>query len=79
MSTKRSATPSYFFKVSLNSDGQHFHEYQKIEQSPFAIIEHNRETPRHMTKEIHILAWDGHKHVAGLNRLMESQPSSLEN
>jgi len=30
-----------------------------------------------MTLEIQILAWDRHKNVAGLNRLMETQPSPL--
>jgi len=28
-----------------------------------------------MVMEIQILAWDRHNHVAGLNRLMESQPT----
>jgi len=30
--------------------------------------------PRHMTLFIQALAWDRHKNVAGLNRLMGSQP-----
>jgi hypothetical protein len=34
---------------------------------------------QHMTLEIHVLAWDRHKNVAGLNRLMGSQPSPLDN
>ena len=29
-------------------------------------------TPRHMTLHIHVLVWDRHRHVAGLNRLTES-------
>jgi hypothetical protein len=32
-----------------------------------------------MTLEIQVLAWDRHKNVAGLNRLMGSQPSPLDN
>jgi hypothetical protein len=32
-----------------------------------------------MTMEIHVLTWDYHKHVAELNRLMESQSSPLKN
>ena len=31
-----------------------------------------------MTLDIHILDWNMHENVAGLNQLMESQPSSLE-
>ena len=33
----------------------------------------------HMTLEIQFLAWDRHKNVAGLNRLIGFQPSSLDN
>jgi hypothetical protein len=32
-----------------------------------------------MMLEIQVLAWDRHKDVAGLNRLMGSQPSPLDN
>ena len=32
-----------------------------------------------MTLKIHALAWDRHKHVSGLNHLMGSQPSTLDN
>jgi len=34
----------------------------------------NTERPRHMTLKIQVQAWDRHKNVAELNRLMESQP-----
>jgi hypothetical protein len=37
----------------------------------------NIENPQHMALEIHVLACDGHKKVAGLNQLMRSQPSLL--
>jgi hypothetical protein len=40
-------------------------------------IEQEKE-PRHMALEIHILAWNRHKHVVGLNRLMGSQRSPLK-
>jgi len=39
----------------------------------------NNKKPRHMTLEIHVLAQDRHKYVAGLNRLMESQHSPFDN
>jgi hypothetical protein len=32
-----------------------------------------------MTLEIQVLTWDRYRNVAGLNRLMEYQPSLLEN
>jgi hypothetical protein len=32
-----------------------------------------------MTLEIQVLAWHRHKHVAGLNRLLGSQSSLLDN
>ena len=32
-----------------------------------------------MTCEIQVMAWDRYKHVAGLNRIMGSQPSPLDN
>ena len=41
-------------------------------------IEH-KEIPQHMALEILVLALDRHKNVAGLNRLMGSQPSPSDN
>ena len=38
-----------------------------------------RKRPRHMTLKIQDLTWDRHKHVAGINRLIESQSSPLDN
>ena len=32
-----------------------------------------------MAFENQVLAWDGHKNMAGLNQLMESQPSPSDN
>ena len=32
-----------------------------------------------MTSNIQVLAWDRHTYVAGLNRLIGSQPSPLDN
>ena len=41
------------------------------------IMEH--EIPRYMTLESQVLPWDSHKNVAVLNKLIGSQPSSLDN
>jgi hypothetical protein len=38
-----------------------------------------RKRPRHMTLKIQDLTWDRHKNVAGINRLIESQSSPLDN
>ena len=34
---------------------------------------------QHVTLKIHILAWDKHNNVAGLNQLIRSQPSPHDN
>jgi hypothetical protein len=34
---------------------------------------------RHLTMEIHVLAWEGNKNVTGLNRSMETQTASSDN
>jgi hypothetical protein len=56
----------------LNSDGQQFHQYQQNKQPHLSpqIIEHKKR--QHMVLESHILDWDSHKNVVGLNQLMES-------
>ena len=38
----------------------------------------NTKRPQHVTLEIQALAWDRHKNVVGLNQLMGSQHSSLD-
>ena len=38
-----------------------------------------KEGPWHMALEIQVPAWDMHINVSGLNRLIGSQPSSLDN
>ena len=47
------------------------------------IISHlateHQKRPGHVTLEIKVLAWDRHKNVAGLYRLVGSQPSVLDN
>jgi len=43
------------------------------------LIEHKNEGQQHMMLEIQVLAWDRHKDVAGLNRLMGSHPSPHDN
>ena len=35
--------------------------------------------PRHMVLEMQILDWNRHKNMAGLNRIMGTQPSHLDN
>ena len=73
---------SFFFhfimKISLNSEGHQFHHCQQNEQStlilpPPPLPKKKEKRPRQMTFEIEGLAWERHKHVAGLNRLMEWQ------
>ena len=41
------------------------------------LIEHKKKT-WYITLEIHVLAWDRHKTVAGSNQLYGSQPSRLD-
>ena len=60
-----------FFRLR---NGQQFHAYKKRNNHlPSQIIKHKKR-PRHMTLEIQVLAWDRHKHLAGLNWLMGFQP-----
>jgi hypothetical protein len=42
------------------------------------INEHKKNPPRYMAFEIQVLAWDRHKYVAGLNRLMSSLPPCFD-
>ena len=58
---------------SLNSDGQQLHQYQPKEEIP--LLPNTKQTTIHVT--IQIQTWDRHTHMAELNRLMESHPSSL--
>jgi len=53
-------------KRKFNSDGQQFHWYQQNEQSPphFNLLE--IKPTRHMTSEIHALAWNMNKLLVGL-------------
>jgi len=67
------------WEASLNSDGQQFHQYQQNAQSPLALTQWTHIKPWPMTLEIQVLAWDRHKHVAGLNRLMGLQCSPFDN
>jgi hypothetical protein len=55
---------------SLKSDGQQFHLYQQNEHSHFTLTSGMEEMPWHMTLEIHVMAWDSHKHVVKLNRFL---------
>ena len=71
-----------------------FNQYQQRVQSPLNIDGHNitninklnnhissllTEHWTHEILEIQILAWDRHTNVAGVNRLMGSNPSPLDN
>ena len=51
-------------------------QYQQIKQVP--LTEH-KNRPQYVTLEILVLAWDRHKNVAELNRLIWSQLSPLDN
>jgi hypothetical protein len=43
------------------------------------LVEHKKNSTTYKTLEIQFLFWDGHKHVAGLNRLIQSQWTLLGN
>ena len=55
------------------SDCQQFHQYQQNEQSLLAS-NHQPERRRQLLS-IEIRSLDRHRNVAGLNQLMESQPT----
>ena len=58
-----------------------FNQYKQNEQSSLILPELNKpkKSPRHMTLEIKVLAWDRHNIVAELNRLMGPQSSPFDN
>jgi len=47
--------------------------------STFTHWTQTKKRPRHMALGMQIMSWDKHSIVAGLNRLIGSQPSSLDN
>jgi hypothetical protein len=51
---------------------------QKAKKQPPLIIEHEKRL-RHISLEIHVVAWDGHTNGVGLNQLTGSQPFHLDN
>ena len=51
---------------SLNSDGQHFNQYQQNEQSPLTSNNLTQKRPWNMVLEIKVLASDRHKKVKPL-------------
>ena len=68
------------WKESLNSDSQVINSTNiKSDQSPVSLAHWTQKIPWHMTLEMQVLAWDRHKNMAGLNWLMGSQPSPLNN
>ena len=52
---------------------------KQSEQSRLILTEHNNKKPRNMMLEIQVLALDRHKHMAGLNWLIESKLYHLVN
>ena len=69
-------------KESLNSDGEHFHQYQQNhnhqqkEQLPLTSTHWTyKNNTTSFDLEIQVLAWDRHKNVAGLNRLIIIPPT----
>ena len=57
--------------MPLNSDDQQFHQYEQSEQSSRSHLNSlNIKSPRHMTLEIQVLAWDRYTIVILLNPLM---------
>jgi hypothetical protein len=50
----------------------------KQSEQPPLIIEHEKWL-RHISLGIHVVAWDRHNNGVGLNRLMGSQPSHIDN
>jgi hypothetical protein len=61
-------------KESLNSGDQQLHQYQRTSHLNWLKT---KKWPLHKTLEIDVLAWDGNKNMAVLNRLMGSQFSSI--
>ena len=45
----------------------------------FSALRHEHKKPTTYDVEIHVLDWDRHKDVAGLYRLIGSQPIPLDN
>jgi hypothetical protein len=68
---------SIYYKLSLKSYGQPFHQYQQTEQPPLIVTHYTQKRPRDMTFGIQVLAWDRHTNVAEFNWLMRSQPLFL--
>ena len=60
------------WKEMFNTDDEWFHKLSS------QLIDH-RKGPRQLALEIQILTQDRHPKVAGLNRVMGSQPSPLDN
>ena len=58
-----------------------FYQYQQNEQSPLILTEptERKKKLRHMTLEIHILAWDRHKNMVGLTSQWDPNPPLDDN
>ena len=64
-------SPTNFFLVNFNIDGQQFYQYLQNERSTLTLSHWTLNRPQHMLFEITALAWDRHKNVARLNQLIE--------
>jgi len=56
--------------IMFDSDGQQFKQRQQNEQSHHTFTHWTQKGPRHITFEIHVLAWTGTTYVTGVNWLM---------
>ena len=52
------------YKVSLNSDGQQFHQYHQTVPPPITYNHGKQKIPQYMMLDIQVLACDRHKNVA---------------
>jgi cytochrome oxidase Cu insertion factor (SCO1/SenC/PrrC family) len=56
-----------------------YHQNEQSTLSYFIEQKEKKDQDNYMMLEIQVLAWDRNKYVAGLYRVMESQPFSLDN
>jgi hypothetical protein len=67
-------------KRNLSSDDQQFHKYQQNKQSPLILTELTKHKKDHKCDVgIPCPGLGQAQHAAGLNRLMGSQPSPVDN
>ena len=59
---------------NLNSDDQQFLQYQQSVQSPLILTPCTYKKPTTYDIGIHVMDWDRHKTLAGLNQFIGSPP-----